>query len=60
MSYVILVGIIVMIITWILGIILLKKDIDTTVAIVYGIYGLIIIIFWIFVLIGLKLGWITN
>lgn len=60
MEYVIVVGLIVMLIAWIFGIFLLKKDLDTKTAIVYGIYGLIIITFWIFVLIGLKQGYIIE
>lgn len=60
MEYIVTIGIIVMAITWILGIVILKKQTDATITIIYGIYGLIIIIFWIFVLIGLKQGWIAN
>lgn len=58
MEYIVTVGLIVMVIAWIFGIITLKKQLDTTIAIIYGIYGLKIIISWIFVLIGLKQGWL--
>lgn len=60
MKYIIIIGLIAMAIAWIISVVILKIEVDTTAAIIYGIYGLIIITFWIFVLIGLQQGWIEE
>lgn len=60
MIYLVTIGIALMVFIWIFGMILLGTTIDASVAVIYGIYGLIIIIFWIFVLIGLKQGLIIG
>ncbi len=60
MKYIIIIGLIAMAIAWIVSVVILKIEVDTTAAIIYGIYGLIIITFWIFVLIGLQQGWIEE
>lgn len=60
MEYIVIVGLIIMLIAWLFGIFIIKKIIDTKAAIIYGIYGLVFIIFWIFVLIGLKQGCIKG
>lgn len=56
----IVLGIIILIIAAILGIIYFYKTIDSTSALIYGIYAAIILILSLFVLIGLEQFWLVH